>query len=380
MASQLWSRVWLQARSQPTGLGLAGVSARRGVTDIEYYKEVDQSHLHLVQAQSEKRKFLLQLRAREAWEERRQKRLLGGATPAFEYPELTTDQPSVAGYTPLPVREPTVYDSLVATAHQGEPCQPGPYIERTPTTVLNCLAGNVGHDFTAPDYRYHDDPYLIPYHSTRKRQYMMAKQGGKSAARYVLDRHPELFNQNLIESVPKIQEFMPRAIFDESQANVELLKTFVAGHNVEEATQTYMALLEKGETIDSETLQSFLELLAFNNGGEAKAENHMEYAGAIRKKKDDPSTMWPRNGLVERLAAKMDPMTPETRLALLLGADKYFAGKRANEMIRECKTNQVPMNVDAYNAAIRSSAIGMVDLTDAWGNTKAILNDMVKNN
>ena len=37
----------------------------RGVTDIQYYKETDQSHLHIKEAESHKRKFLLKLAARE---------------------------------------------------------------------------------------------------------------------------------------------------------------------------------------------------------------------------------------------------------------------------------------------------------------------------
>lgn len=126
MSSQVWSRsrgVLILSR-----LPVPVSTTYRHVTDIEYYKEVDQSHLHLVEAQSTKRKFLLKLRAREAWEEQRQKRLIEreNRTP-WEAEETLTDQPSVAGYTPLPVRETTVYDRLLATAKEKEECVPQSY-------------------------------------------------------------------------------------------------------------------------------------------------------------------------------------------------------------------------------------------------------------
>ena len=42
----------------------------RTVTDIEYYREVDQSHLHLVPAQSTFRQFLIKLKEKEMREKR----------------------------------------------------------------------------------------------------------------------------------------------------------------------------------------------------------------------------------------------------------------------------------------------------------------------
>jgi hypothetical protein len=57
----------------------------------------------------------------------------------------------------------------------------------------------VKRDLTAADYKFHDDPYLIPYNSVSKRDYIMSKDGGRQAARYILNKHPELFNNNLVK-------------------------------------------------------------------------------------------------------------------------------------------------------------------------------------
>jgi hypothetical protein len=88
------------------------------------------------------------------------------------------------------------------------------------------LASAVKRDPTAAHYKYHDDPYLIPYNSMTKRDFIMSKEGGKKAARYVLDHHPELFLNNLIEAQPPIKAFMPKSIITEKNASLELVNNY----------------------------------------------------------------------------------------------------------------------------------------------------------
>ena len=52
-----------------------------------------------------------------------------------------------------------------------------------PTSVLNAMASVVGPDPTAPAYQYHDDPYLIPFNSADKEDFLLAKDSGRQAAR-----------------------------------------------------------------------------------------------------------------------------------------------------------------------------------------------------
>ena len=81
---------------------------------------------------------------------------------------------------------------------------------RGSTEFFRAIGGCLKRDFTAPDYKFHDDPFLIPYNSMQKRDYLLSKQGGKRAARYVLNQHPELFNKNLIEMDPVIKRLLPK--------------------------------------------------------------------------------------------------------------------------------------------------------------------------
>ena len=80
----------------------------RSITDIEYYKPTDTSHLHLKPAQNSYRKFLIKLKELEKREK------LSGSNEQIE------DD----------VSEPGV--------------NPGQYIERGPADILKALASQVG--------------------------------------------------------------------------------------------------------------------------------------------------------------------------------------------------------------------------------------------
>ena len=42
--------------------------------------------------------------------------------------------------------------------------------------------------------------------------------------RFILNRHPELFEKNLIDMEPKVKRYMPRATVTQKNANLELLE------------------------------------------------------------------------------------------------------------------------------------------------------------
>lgn len=66
-------------------------------------------------------------------------------------------------------------------------------IERSPTDLLQALASTVARDYTAPHYKYHDDPFLIPMSNAAKRTYAMSKESGRKAAKWIKEEHRELF-------------------------------------------------------------------------------------------------------------------------------------------------------------------------------------------
>ena len=97
-------------------------------------------------------------------------------------------------------------------------------VERGPTEILEALAGTVGKDYSAPHYRYHDDPWLIPYKLGNKRDYTLAKESGKNAAKFIMNQHPDLFEHNRIEADPPATAFQPRVRYNRDNVTVELLQ------------------------------------------------------------------------------------------------------------------------------------------------------------
>jgi len=167
-------------------------------------------------------------------------------------------------------------------------------IKRSPSAVLRAMASVVGKDDTAPAYQFHDDPYLIPYNSMRKIDYVLSKDSGRKAARYVLDRHPELFEKNLIEMQPKIKAFMPRLQVTEKNANVELLANFVDSFSVPQAIETYKHLQNKGEAgIEPELKQKLLELVCYHNEREALDEDFFREQWQMTT--DPDADLWAKN-------------------------------------------------------------------------------------
>ena len=100
----------------------------RTVTDITYYKEVDSSHLQLVEAQSSLRKFKLKLKERELEKERLRK-LKERHTAAM----AQAAAPAAPRAAPEPIAVPT-------------------YVERRPGEIMRVIASHVGTDYTAPNY------------------------------------------------------------------------------------------------------------------------------------------------------------------------------------------------------------------------------------
>lgn len=320
-------------------------SAALSVTDIQFYRQVDMSHLHLKEAQSTRRKFELKLKERTMAAERERERQVEAAAAAGSIQqEQETESPPVS----LPQ-----------------------YVERGPSEVLRAITAGIARDPTAPDHRFHDDPYLIPYNSLRKRDYIMSKEGGRRSARYILDKHPELFEKNLIEMEPPIKAFMPRLMYSEKKASEEMLRVFLAGHNVKDSVKVYRALEKRGEKVGAETRQALLEVLCFHNEEEAIEEDFNLISGVTEWREE--AVQWKVGGLAEEIYAE-EP-TPQARSALLCAMAKYSKFERGWELYQECKAAGDPLDVEALNAAIRCVSVkgGFVL---GWQEVTAILNRM----
>ena len=235
------------------------------------------------------------------------------------------------------------------------------------------LSSGIGRDPTAPDYRFHDDPDLIPYSSNQKREYSNAKEGGRLAARYVFDKHADLFQGNQIEMHPPIKAFMPKTLFRKENASEEMLKVYLEGFDVERASKVYEAMVAKGDPVSNESKQSLLEMLAYFEH-EPAPDEHIVEASRFQDEPKKGSNAWETGCLADKIYSSMSPPTPEARAAMLCGLAKARSYNRTNEAYQECRANKVRLSAAAYNAAIIMK--GGREAERNWRNVQLALKDM----
>lgn len=77
------------------------------------------------------------------------------------------------------------------------------------------------------NFRYHDDPYLIPLSNFRKRSYALSAEAGRKAAAWIRDEHSILFTMRewdpaskkktpYFNADPKIDAFAPKPIYNDT--------------------------------------------------------------------------------------------------------------------------------------------------------------------
>ena len=59
-------------------------------------------------------------------------------------------------------------------------------------------------DPTAPHYKYHDDPYFIPYANETKRSYALSQESGRKAAQWIRQQHADLFQHRVSEPLIEV--------------------------------------------------------------------------------------------------------------------------------------------------------------------------------
>lgn len=100
-------------------------------------------------------------------------------------------------------------------------------------------------DPTAPHFKFHDDPYLIPFSNNAKRSYALAQEAGRKAATWIKQEHADLFQHRNAE--PFIEAFAPVEKLSETIPMTEdLLKKYISSSQVANAIHVYGKLDSTG--------------------------------------------------------------------------------------------------------------------------------------
>ncbi|CAG4941282.1 unnamed protein product [Colias eurytheme] len=246
---------------------------------------------------------------------------------------------------------------------------PPPRIPRGPTDILQALAATVGVDPTAPHYKYHDDPFLIPQSNYRKRAYALSAEAGRKAAAWIRDEHATLFTTRewdpplkmktpYVNADPEIEAYAPRPIYnDESKVTEEDLLYTINNALLDDAVKVYQ-LLGGSEGVNDELKLGLLQLLCFYNEKEPIAAEWLEerwFAAATRERQ---AATWRLGGLADKIFASMEPKTPEAYCTLIQGMAKYYQAERAHALAQEAIENGILLSTDVYNSLL--SCVGFL--------------------
>ncbi|KAK6731822.1 hypothetical protein RB195_007964 [Necator americanus] len=230
-----------------------------------------------------------------------------------------------------------------------------PAIKRGPTDLLHALSETVGVDTTAPHFAFIDDPAMIPSTAATKRNYYMAKEMGKRAARQLAEEWPTLFAFDRDE--PYLPAFRPQKPsdplkVDPTEAN---LLSMIEKREVQDAVILYERMRGENIEVSEKTQLELFQLLTYYNGKNVPFSEWEEWHGMRTFGENDPNT-WTQGGLADLLYEVL-PHTPETTSAMIAGLVKFATPEsltRARELFKELSSSGTPCQ-EAYDTLISVS-------------------------
>ncbi|KAL1122507.1 hypothetical protein AAG570_002838, partial [Ranatra chinensis] len=239
------------------------------------------------------------------------------------------------------------------------------------------LASTVQRDPTAPHYKYHDDPYLIPYSNSSKRSYALSYEAGRKAAYWIRQQHADLFQHKVAD--PFIEVFAPKPVFDEtSDVSEDILKQLIKNHSVLDAIKVYQMLEGKSIELRRETKQSLLELVCYYNAEDPLQEDWIEerwFRFGVKEKSKQKNT-WRDNGIAEKLFGGLKPADRASYGAIICGMCSHGQLDKAWALYLESTQENVLITIEAFNALLSKVCFLKEGHDLIWNLTMDLLADM----
>ncbi|KAL6262560.1 hypothetical protein P5V15_005352 [Pogonomyrmex californicus] len=224
-------------------------------------------------------------------------------------------------------------------------------IERGPTDILKALESTISRDYTAPHYKFHDDPYLMPLSTMQSRSYALAKESGKKAAMWIRQEHRDLFQHKVAD--PEIKAFVPPPIYTEkSKVTEETLLYEISNGHIPNSTTIYDLL---GGEVTIPTKQAFLELLCFYNNIEPTSDELLENHWYKLNQKRNKHTWinYPHIDVLFEFLKKQEPkVAAAAYTTMICGLVKFFNLEKAWHLYDESQKENIPLAINGYNAMI----------------------------
>lgn len=316
-------------------------------------------------------------------------------------------------------------------ADEKEPCIPLVPKRRDPHAVLKALASTVTplDDPLTFGGRSVADP-LAPHNRFEHMEYIRAREAGKNAAKYTINRWPKMFSKMDLGADPERFHW---------KNDEDGLKYLIAQKKTTKAYKLYRKLKEEGVTVSLETQNGLLSLLAyFGPGnkvvplslphGEKLAEGEKEEsdpgkaameamdnldslteepqpmqepveasteeksaedkegkeeadqtaaAPAVLEKKQASKVVWSLENHAEKFFAAMPEKDAESYNAILLGLIKFKQFERAEEVFQMMQAAGFQANLPVY-CGMMAGLAESINASSHWPKAKALLSHMAK--
>ncbi|XP_043843643.1 pentatricopeptide repeat domain-containing protein 3, mitochondrial isoform X2 [Dromiciops gliroides] len=258
--------------------------------------------------------------------------------------------------------------------------------------VLQALASTVQRDPTAVHYTFQDDPFLIPVKSSEARKFLLAKESGKNAAKYVINTYPKFFEEDIAE--PHIPCLMPEYLDPQlEEVSEAALQERIRLCRVKASVDMFDQLLQAGTSVSLETTNSLLDLLCYYGDQEPpreeqphqideseeleEAEEKLTRKGSRRKASQREIT-WRANNNAERIFNLMPEKNAHSYCTMIRGMVKHHADKKAFSMYTDLLNNRLQADVHTFNALIEASDSVNDRHEEKWNLILDLLRQMVK--
>uniref|UniRef100_A0A182J6R7 Small ribosomal subunit protein mS39 n=1 Tax=Anopheles atroparvus TaxID=41427 RepID=A0A182J6R7_ANOAO len=240
-------------------------------------------------------------------------------------------------------------------------------IDRSPTDILMALSATVGYDPTAPHYKYHDDPYLIPTSNANKKTFALAQEAGRKAAHWIRQENAKLFQHQ--EADPPIQAFVPTMVYtEESQVETSDLQKLIDSVEVKDAILVYNLLKKNGIEVGDELKQQMLELLCFYNHEDTLPEQFIEERwfrqGTVGRERQRKT--WKDFELAEEIFHGLGEKRSEHYCALIRGMARYFQVEKAWALYQETVEKGIELDTNTFNSLLHIASFLKESYDKRW--------------
>jgi hypothetical protein len=232
-----------------------------------------------------------------------------------------------------------------------------PYaIKRSPTDLLKALNLTVGTDKTAPHYAFIDDPTTIPTTTQQKKNYFLAKELGKRAARQLAEEWPTLFAFD--RDLPRLPAFRPEKALDplEVEPTAENLSKLIEEKQVASAVRLFERMQSSNVEVSNELQTKLFQLIAYYNAEDVPLMEIQEWPG-LRNFFSSGDSKWQEASIPDLLFEGLEKNATNysTMIAALCKYPTDVSVLRAKNLFNEMITKKLVPNEEAFNAIITVS-------------------------